>query len=79
MKAMKTRLNRLERVQEGREPLDPWLVVTKGLNGVYGVDGKHYATLEEAQAAHPDRCGGVVLLETVDCRIPPKETPDEAA
>jgi len=77
-RTFKNRLDRLERAQEGREPLDPWLVVTKGLNGVYGVDGKHYATLEEAKAAHPNRCGGVVVLEEKDCRIPPKEVPDAA-
>lgn len=75
---MQTRLEKLERFQEDKQPPAP-SVVGFATTGGFSVNGQVFASVEDAQAAYPDHTGPLVVVNVVDGSRPAPETPDEAA
>ncbi|WP_207264784.1 hypothetical protein [Desulfovibrio sp. Huiquan2017] len=77
-RTFKGRLDRLERVQEDKQPPAPGLVAIPTEDG-FSVNGQSFDSVEDAQAAFPDHTGPLVVVNAVDMRRPAPEVPDEAA
>ncbi|WP_272698866.1 hypothetical protein [Desulfovibrio sp. Fe33] len=75
---MKTRLDKLERVQEDKQPPAPSIVGFATADG-FSVNGQVFASVEDAQGAYPGHTGPIVVVNVVDGSRPAPEVPDEAA